>query len=51
MQGAFQAGQPATFRGRITYPACRTPVWPPSDWDGAAAARSASLPTVSGKSA
>ena len=43
-QGPYQAGADASFRGKVSYRHCRQPVWPPSDWDGSLAARSARLP-------
>ncbi len=43
-QGAYRAGADAPFRGKISYRHCRQPVWPPSNWDGSLAARSARLP-------
>ncbi|KAI8462529.1 MAG: hypothetical protein J3K34DRAFT_500007 [Monoraphidium minutum] len=43
-RGPYQLGRAATFRGRITYHPCRTPVWPPSNWDGSLAGRSGRLP-------
>lgn len=44
-KGAFEAGQNANFNGKILYPKCRMPVYTPSDWDPALAARSAELPS------
>jgi hypothetical protein len=43
-QGPYKAGRPATHKGRIVYAPCRTPVWPPTAWDGSLALRSARLP-------
>lgn len=40
-KGAFVAGQPATFQGKILYAQCRTGVFPPSNWDPELATRSA----------
>jgi hypothetical protein len=45
-QGPYKAGKDATFRGKITYRYCRKPVFPPSDWDGTPALRSARKPKV-----
>ena len=45
-KGAYKAGRPATHTGKILYPQCKKGVWPPSDWDPALAARSASLPDI-----
>ena len=44
--GAFKPGEDAAFRGKIRYRQCRKAVFPPSDWDGSLAARSAALPKV-----
>ncbi|GFR41097.1 hypothetical protein Agub_g1741 [Astrephomene gubernaculifera] len=43
-KGPYKAGRDASFRGKITYRYCRKPVFPPSDWDGAPALRSAKKP-------
>lgn len=43
-KGAFVAGKPANFFGKIIYPQCRKPVYPPSDWDPEFAERSARAP-------
>lgn len=43
-KGAFVAGQPAAFQGKMLYAQCRTGVFPPSNWDPALAARSAQVP-------
>ena len=43
-KGAFIAGQSANFQGKIIYEECRKPVYTPSNWDPALAARSATLP-------
>ena len=43
-KGAFVAGKPANFYGKIIYPQCRKPVYPPSDWDPDLAERSAKKP-------
>ena len=43
-KGAFVSGKPANFYGKIIYPQCRKPVYPPSDWDPELAERSAKKP-------
>ncbi|KAK9824333.1 hypothetical protein WJX72_009517 [[Myrmecia] bisecta] len=43
-KGAFKPGEDASFRGKISYRYCKKAVFPPSDWDGSLAARSAALP-------
>ncbi|GIL99608.1 hypothetical protein Vretimale_4736, partial [Volvox reticuliferus] len=43
-KGPYKAGKEATFRGKITYRYCRKPVFPPSNWDGTPALRSARKP-------
>jgi hypothetical protein len=44
--GPYRAGDAAAHKGRIVYAPCRSPVWPPTTWDGALALRSARLPKV-----
>ncbi|KAG2450199.1 hypothetical protein HYH02_000301 [Chlamydomonas schloesseri] len=43
-KGPYKAGRDASFRGKIVYRYCRKPVFPPSDWDGLPALRSARKP-------
>ncbi|GLC44364.1 hypothetical protein PLESTF_000049800 [Pleodorina starrii] len=43
-KGPYKAGKDVTFRGKITYRYCRKPVFPPSNWDGTPALRSARKP-------
>jgi len=43
-RGAFESGVPATHRGKILYPPCRTGVFPPSDWSPRLAERSGEKP-------
>ncbi|PNH12713.1 Lipoxygenase y domain-containing protein 1 [Tetrabaena socialis] len=43
-KGPYKANRDTTFRGKITYRYCRKPVFPPSDWDGSPALRSARKP-------
>ncbi|KXZ56858.1 hypothetical protein GPECTOR_1g774 [Gonium pectorale] len=44
IRGPYKPGRDATFKGKITYRPCRKPVFPPSNWDGTAALRSAKKP-------
>lgn len=46
MQGAYKAGKDVMFKGKIVYRYCRKPVFPPSNWDGVPALRSAKKPKV-----
>ncbi|KAG2499991.1 hypothetical protein HYH03_002273 [Edaphochlamys debaryana] len=43
-KGPYKAGRDASFRGKIVYRYCRKPVFPPSNWDGLPALRSARKP-------
>ncbi len=47
VQGPYKSARDAAFRGKITYRYCRKPVFPPSDWDGSPAVRSAHKPKAS----
>lgn len=43
-KGPYKAGKDASFKGKILYRHCHKPVFPPSAWDGSAAARSSKKP-------
>ncbi len=43
-KGAFVAGQPTNFHGKILYDKCRKYVCTPSDWDPRLVERSSELP-------
>lgn len=46
VQGPYKSGRDASFKGKIVYRYCRRPVFPPSNWDGTPAIRSAKKPKV-----
>ncbi|KAF5837534.1 hypothetical protein DUNSADRAFT_4227 [Dunaliella salina] len=43
-KGAYRPGMDGAFRGKIRYQFCHKPVFPPTNWDGSLALRSAQKP-------